>query len=193
MMDYKITEVPEHIFNNLNAWKSIWTERCNLIDKFEPGTYSRHILLILTDLSEEIESNKENFSENKYGKNFFKTHIQKYINSLNQEFNHNKSIQEKWASGISQELFFICDILSSERCKSCLSDILTSIECIENTINSHKNFAMTIDLLLEELSKNELDCQVIIFLTDTIILLFLNRGYSASSINDYIDLLALPT
>ncbi len=70
-MDFNLDNVPEAIANNLNLWQEIWKTQCSKLKNFEPGEYSRHLLLVLPDLDEEVHFNINSFAKIRAEKTFF--------------------------------------------------------------------------------------------------------------------------
>jgi hypothetical protein len=82
-MNYTLDNAPGHIIKNIENLQKIWKQRCNAIEQNQKGDYSSHLLFILNDLREEIENNKQKFSNNPYARIFFKLRISNYCTVLN--------------------------------------------------------------------------------------------------------------
>ncbi|MEA5549660.1 hypothetical protein VB713_01465 [Anabaena cylindrica UHCC 0172] len=175
-MDYTLSEAPEYVIKNIEILKQIWEERCDAIEKNVKGDYSRHLLLILNDLREEIDNNKDRFSKNAYAKKFFKIQIATYCTFKTEQIEELDKIKREWTKEVNQELFFIVESLSDEHKKFELDDIPILIQRIESKLISEDSFGQGIEILYDRLTKEKINLNHIEFLVDTIILLFYNRG-----------------
>lgn len=187
------------IMENIESLKKLWTERCKLIKKNEIGDYSRHLLLILQDLHEEICINKKHFTNSQYGKKFFEISLSNYCYFTNNKekephpFDLPKQkdlnkLKRDWAAEVNQELSFIVETLCHDKKaggKFKLEDIVILIQNIVNELTSVKNFGLTLELLCKKLCETKPEEQQIEFLVDTIILLFNRKGIL--SIEDILD------
>ncbi|MBD2386799.1 hypothetical protein [Cylindrospermum sp. FACHB-282] len=188
------------MIKNIEILKKIWRERCELIKNNETGDYSRHLLLILQDLHEEIYVNKDHFAKSQYGKKFFEISLCNYcVFFTNTKDNQGQGfdlptqkelnkLKRDWAAKVNQELSFIVETLSKDNKtggKFKLEDFLILIRNIENKLTSVKNFELTLKLLYKQLLESKPDDQQIQFLVDTIILLFNRKGIL--SIEDILD------
>jgi hypothetical protein len=181
-MNYTLDNAPSHIIKNIENLQKIWKQRCNAIEKNKKGDYSRHLLFVLNDLREEIENNKEKFSNNPYARIFFKLQISNYC-SYCTVFQHKISeldkIKRKWAKKVDEELRLIAKILGGEFVKNSFDKIenwTTHINDIINKLISDSHFQKTIDFLCENLYPRTCVDEQIKFLVDTLIILFNSRG-----------------
>ncbi|HYW20812.1 MAG TPA: hypothetical protein VE956_16205 [Nodularia sp. (in: cyanobacteria)] len=175
-MDYNLSNAPEYVIKNLDKLKQIWDQRCKIIENNEKGYYSRHLLLILNDLREEIHNNKDRFDKNTYGKKFFKIQVATYCTFKKEQIDELDKIKRLWAQEVNQELCFIAEALSDEAIKFQLDDISILTQRIENKLTSEDSFGKIIEILYEKLIKETIHDNHIEFIVDTIILLFDAKG-----------------
>ena len=175
-MDFTLSNAPEYLNNNLEILQQIWLERCEVIEINQKGSYSRHLLLILQDLREEIHKNKEWFSQNAYGKKFFKIQFSTYCSFKKEQLDDLDKIRKAWTREVDRELCFITEALSDNKNKFELDDILILIKRVEEKITSENSFRQVINLLYEKVLEKELNHNHIEFIVDTIILLFNFKG-----------------
>lgn len=177
-MDYNLSNAPEYVIKNLNNLKQIWTEKCKIIENNQKGDYSRHLLLLLNDLREEIHNNKNRFSNNAYGKKFFKIQFASYCSFKKEPIDELDKIKRLWTQEVNQELCFIAEALSDEdkTNKFQLDDLSILTQRIENKLTSEESFGKIIEFLYEKLIKETINDNHIEFLVDTIILLFDAKG-----------------
>ncbi|MDB9424121.1 hypothetical protein PN437_04170 [Microcystis aeruginosa CS-564/01] len=109
--DSKIEDIPEFICKNLIDVKSIWRDSCEAIKELKDNDYNKHLILIITDLEEEILENREKFSKNQFAKNYFTTQIQQYLEGKKSA--GEPSTKSLWAKPISTQLKFILEALNS--------------------------------------------------------------------------------
>ncbi|MEH1911757.1 MAG: hypothetical protein V7K95_29615 [Nostoc sp.] len=173
-MDF--TNAPEHVIKNIENLQQIWLERCDAIENNQKGSYSRHLLLILHDLREEIQNNKNRFSQNAYGKKFFKIQFSSYCSFKKEQLDDLDKIKKSWTREVDQELYFITEALSDNKSKFELDDILIFIQRIEEKITSENSLRQVINLLYEKILEKDLNNNHIEFIVDTIILLFNSKG-----------------
>jgi hypothetical protein len=186
-MSYTLSTAPEHILKNIETLKQIWKDSCEAIKNDLAGDYSRHLLLLLNDLHEEIDNNKEYFSKNSYGKKFFEIQIASYCsfkqnnNKQNKKYDDLDGIRKEWTKEINEELNFICEALSDNNSKSSqfkfqLEDIPILINRIEKKIISENSFELIIKKLYNNLLEENINYMQVKFLSETLILLFNNKG-----------------
>jgi hypothetical protein len=186
-MSYTLSTAPEHIIKNVETLKQIWKDSCEAIKNDLAGDYSRHLLLLLNDLHEEIDNNKEYFSKNSYGKKFFEIQIASYCsfkqnnNKQNKKYDDLDGIRKEWTKEINEELNFICEALSDNNSKSSqfkfqLEDIPILINRIEKKIISENSFELIIKKLYNNLLEENINYMQVKFLSETLILLFNNKG-----------------
>ncbi|MEA5514545.1 hypothetical protein [Nodularia sp. UHCC 0506] len=175
-MNDTLSNPPEYVIINLDKLKQIWAERCKIIENNEKGDYSRHLLLLLNDLREEIHNNENRFSKNAYGKKFFKTQIATYCTFKKEQIDELDKIKRLWTQEVNQELYFIAEALSDDAIKFQLDDISILTQRIENKLTSEDSFGKIIDILHEKLIEEKLNYDLMGFLIDTIIILFNAKG-----------------
>ncbi|MCE2721093.1 MAG: hypothetical protein ACK5RY_22305 [Dolichospermum sp.] len=178
-MSYTLSTAPEHIIKNIETLKQIWKDSCEAIKNDLTGDYSRHLLLLLNDLHEEIDNNKEKFSNNSYGKKFFEIQIASYCSfKQNKKYDELDEIKKEWTKDINEELKFICEALSDNnvKFKFQLEDIPILIKRIEKKIISENSFALIIKKLYNNLLAENINYMQVKFLSETLILLFNNKG-----------------
>ncbi|MEH2457967.1 hypothetical protein [Nostoc sp.] len=175
-MDFTLSNAPEYVIKNIETLQQIWLERCDAIENNQKGSYSRHLLLILHDLREEIQNNKNRFSQNAYGKKFFKIQFSGYCSFKKEQIDDLDKIRKSWTVEVNQELYFITEALSDNKSKFELDEILIFLKRIETKITSENSFSKVIDLLYEKLLEKDLNYIQIEFLVDTIIILFNAKG-----------------
>ncbi len=175
-MDITLSSADEYVIKNLERLQQIWLERCDAIEKNQKGSYSRHLLLILHDLREEIHNNKNRFSQNAYGKKFFKIQFSTYCSFKKEQLDDLDKIRKAWTREVDQELYFITEALSDNKSKFELDDILIFIQRIEKKITSENSLRQVINLLYEKTLEKDLNDNHIEFVVDTIILLFNSKG-----------------
>lgn len=180
-MDFTLSNAPEYVITNIRTVIRLWAQRFNLINKFEIGTYSRHLLLIISDLYEEIQNNQKFFSSNQYGKKFFEIHISSYCGSKNKSSKLD-NLKQKWTREVNQELSFIKEALSHSNKlggKFGLEDIPLLLQCVEEKITSTDSLEAAIQLLGDTIFEEQPTIELLEFLVDTIILLFNRQGLLA--------------
>ncbi|MEH2395376.1 MAG: hypothetical protein V7K21_28230 [Nostoc sp.] len=175
-MDFTLSNAPEHVIKNIENLQQIWWERCEAIENNQKGAYSRHILLILHDLREEIQNNKNRFSQNAFGKKFFKIQFSTYCSFKKEQLDDLDRIRQTWTREVDRELNLITEALSDNKSKFELEDILILIQRIEEKITSENSFRQVINLLYEKVLEKDLNHNHIEFIVDTIILLFNFKG-----------------
>jgi hypothetical protein len=109
--DSKIEDIPEFIRQNLIVVTSIWTDSCKEIKELKDNDYNKHLILIITDLEEEILENREKFSKNQFAKNYFTTQITQYLEGTKKSAGE-PSAKSLWAKPISTQLKFILEALN---------------------------------------------------------------------------------
>jgi hypothetical protein len=177
--------------NNLELWKTVWAERTDQIHKFGEGTYGRNILVLLPDLIDEVEHNEERFINNEHGKRFFWKNFLPYYTGKPKDKVRNNNINtwQKFAHGIQTELGFILESLQSHQTSGSVFRISHLISCLhqlDTGLRSPESCALTANGLFDLLTSEEqleVDNQEVIFLTDTLILMFWRNGTLPSSIN----------
>lgn len=187
-MNYTLSNAPECVIKNIEFLKTLWKERCDDIQNNLKGDYSRHLLLILNDLREEIENNKYRFSKNSYGKKFFKIQIANYCSFKKENVDELDKIKRSWTQEVNQELFFIAEALSDQdkSSKLELEDISILIKYIEKKLTSENNFDLLTKILYSKLFEENINKNHIKFLLETLILLFNSKGIlELESIFDY--------
>ncbi|MDF5711569.1 MAG: hypothetical protein PUP90_28800 [Nostoc sp. S4] len=175
-MDFTLLNAPEYVIDNIEKLKKIWFERCELIENNQKGFYSRHLLLILHDLREEILNNKNRFSQNAYGRKFFKIQFSGYCGFKKEQIDELDKIRKSWTVEVNQELYFITEALSDNKTKFELDDILILIKRIEPKLTSENSFIKVTELLYEKILEKDLNYIQVEFLVDTIIILFNAKG-----------------
>ncbi|MBE9106300.1 hypothetical protein IQ229_15570 [Nostoc cf. edaphicum LEGE 07299] len=132
-MDFTLSNAPKYVITNIEILQQIWLERCDVIENNQKGSYSRHLLLILHDLREEIQNNKNRFSQNAYGKKFFKIQFCTYCSFKKEQLDDLDRIRQTWTREADRELYFITEALSDNKSKFELEDILILIQRIEDS------------------------------------------------------------
>ena len=174
----------------INRWCSLWGERCELIKNFREHTYSRHILLLLPDLIEEIESNSVRLDKNEYGKRFFAHHLMGYVSlGASSKTSANMLVEQSWAQKIRIELRLVLEALGegSHAHRLGLSSLVPLLRGIDSRLQTPESFDFALNLLKQTLLDgnspwSEGDA---IFLTDTLALLFWRRGFAIESVDKY--------
>lgn len=184
-LNITLKNAPKIVANNLEIWAEIWNSRCELIEKFQEETYSRHILLVIPDLIEEIEFNADRLIKNEYARKFFHQCLSIYEirNTINQKPNAAQMLADRIRDKLSFviESLFCDDIDNSFQ----LSHLLPILRSIDKEMTASEVLDRSIEILLEILSgENQITKgnAEVIFLTDTIILLFWRNGRFPSSI-----------
>ncbi|OYD96141.1 hypothetical protein CDG77_09120 [Nostoc sp. 'Peltigera membranacea cyanobiont' 213] len=101
-MDFTLSNAPEYAIKNIETLQQIWLERCDAIENNQKGSYSRHLLLMLYDLREEIQNNKNRFSQNAYGKKFFKIQFSSYYSFKKEQLDDLDKIKKSWTREVDQ-------------------------------------------------------------------------------------------
>jgi hypothetical protein len=176
--DSKIEDIPEFIRQNLIVVKSIWRDSCEAIKELKDNDYNKHLILIITDLEEEILENREKFSKNQFAKNYFTTQIKQYLEGTKKSAGE-PSAKSLWAKPISTQLKFILEALNSasDSKKFELKDILYFVEIIQREIISVESLEGLLNLLITEILKEEMNLEELKFIVNTIIIMFIERGY----------------
>lgn len=176
--DSKIEDIPEFIRQNLIDVKSIWTDSCEAIKELKDNDYNKHLILIITDLEEEILENREKFSKNQFARNYFTTQIKQYLEGTKKSAGQ-PSAKSLWAKPISTQLKFILEALNSasDSKKFELKDILYFVEIIQREIISVESLEGLLNLLITEILKEEMNLEELKFIVNTIIIMFIERGY----------------
>ncbi|MEH1792405.1 hypothetical protein [Nostoc sp.] len=175
-MDFTLSNAPEYVIKNIENLQQIWLERCDVIENNQKGSYSRHLLLIIHDLREEIQNNKNRFSQNAYGKKFFKIQFSTYCSFKKEQLDDLDRIRQTWTREVDRELYFITEALSDNKSKFELEDILILIQRIEEKITSENSLSQVINILYEKILEKDLNSNQIEFIVDTIIILFNSKG-----------------
>jgi hypothetical protein len=191
-MSYTLSTAPEHIIKNVETLKQIWKDSCEAIEHDLKGDYSRNLLLILNDLREEIDNNKDYFSNNSYGKKFFEIQIANYCTFKKNPNDELDNIKRLWTVDVHEELNFIVEALSNNdtqhknknihdrnnnvQGKFELEDISILIKRIEKRLISENSFELLIKILYDRLIEENINDKQIEFLVDTLILLFNHKG-----------------
>ncbi|MTJ54884.1 hypothetical protein FJR38_20560 [Anabaena sp. UHCC 0253] len=177
-MDYTLSDAPQYVIKNIKLLQEIWWNRFDVIENNSKGDYSRHLLFILNDLREEIDNNKYRFSKNAYAKKFFKIQIANYCSFKKEQIDELDKIKRLWTKEVNQELCFITESLSDEdkTSKFELDDISILIQRIERKLIQENSFELIIEVLYDELIKENMNKKHIEFLVETVILLFNNKG-----------------
>lgn len=181
--DSKIEDIPEFIRQNLIDVKSIWTDSCKAIKELKDNDYNKHLILIITDLEEEILENREKFSKNQFAKNYFTTQIKQYLEGTKKSAGE-PSAKSLWAKPISTQLKFILEALNSasDSKKFELKDILYFVEIIQREIISVESLEGLLNLLITEILKEEMNREELKFIVNTIIIMFIERGYHVNTL-----------
>ncbi|MDM9583305.1 hypothetical protein [Nostoc sp. GT001] len=95
-MDFTLSNAPEYVIKNIDNLQQVWLRRCDAIENNQKGSYSRYLLLILHDLREEIQNNKNRFSQNAYGKKFFKIQFSSYCSFKKEQLDDIDKIRKVW-------------------------------------------------------------------------------------------------
>ncbi|PHM07666.1 hypothetical protein [Nostoc sp. 'Peltigera malacea cyanobiont' DB3992] len=175
-MYFTLSNAPEYVIKNIENLQQIWLERCKAIEKNQEGSYSRHLLLILHDLREEIQNNKNRFSQNAYGKKFFKIQFSTYCSFKKEQLDDLDKIRRVWTIEVDRELYFITEALSDSKSKFELDDISILIKRIEEKITSKNSLRKVIKILYDKILEKDLNSNQIEFIVDTIIILFNSKG-----------------
>jgi hypothetical protein len=183
--DSKIEDIPEFIRQNLIVVTSIWTDSCKAIKELKDNDYNKHLILIITDLEEEILENREKFSKNQFAKNYFTTQIKQYLEGTKKSAGE-PSAKSLWAKPISTQLKFILEALNSasDSKKFELKDILYSVEIIQKEIISVESLEGLLNLLITEILKEEMNREELKFIVNTIIIMFIERGYHVKTLEN---------
>jgi hypothetical protein len=183
--DSKIEDIPEFIRQNLIVVKSIWRYSCEAIKELKDNDYNKHLILIITDLEEEILENREIFSKNQSAKNYFTTQIKQYLEGTKKSAGE-PSAKSLWAKPISTQLKFILEALNSasDSKKFELKDILYSVEIIQKEIISVESLEGLLNLLITEILKEEMNREELKFIVNTIIIMFIERGYHVKTLEN---------
>jgi len=183
--DSKIEDIPEFIRQNLIVVKSIWRDSCEAIKELKDNDYNKHLILIITDLEEEILENREKFSKNQFAKNYFTTQIKQYLEGTKKSAGE-PSAKSLWAKPISTQLKFILEALNSasDSKKFELKDILYFVEIIQREIISVESLEGLLNLLITEILKEEMNLEELKFIVNTIIIMFIERGYHVKTLEN---------
>ncbi|MCA2633370.1 MAG: hypothetical protein IM507_13555 [Microcystis sp. M20BS1] len=183
--DSKIEDIPEFIRQNLIVVKSIWRYSCEAIKELKDNDYNKHLILIITDLEEEILENREIFSKNQSAKNYFTTEIKQYLEGTKKSAGE-PSAKSLWAKPISTQLKFILEALNSasDSKKFELKDILYFVEIIQREIISVESLEGLLNLLITEILKEEMNLEELKFIVNTIIIMFIERGYYVKTLEN---------
>jgi hypothetical protein len=183
--DSKIEDIPEFIRQNLIVVTSIWTDSCKAIKELKDNDYNKHLILIITDLEEEILENREKFSKNQFAKNYFTTQIKQYLEGTKKSAGE-PSAKSLWAKPISTQLKFILEALNSasDSKKFELKDILYFVEIIQREIISVESLEGLLNLLITEILKEEMNREELKFIVNTIIIMFIERGYHVKTLEN---------
>ncbi|ROI05322.1 hypothetical protein ED562_09440 [Microcystis aeruginosa FACHB-524] len=183
--DSKIEDIPEFIRQNLIVVKSIWTDSCKAIKELKDNDYNKHLILIITDLEEEILENREKFSKNQFARNYFTTQIKQYLEDPKKSAGE-PSAKSLWAKPISTQLKFILEALNSasDSKKFELKDILYFVEIIQREIISVESLEGLLNLLITEILKEEMNREELKFIVNTIIIMFIERGYHVKTLEN---------
>ena len=181
--DSKIEDIPDFIRQNLIVVKSIWRYSCEAIKELKDNDYNKHLILIITDLEEEILENREKFSKNQFAKNYFTTQIKQYLEGTKKSAGE-PSAKSLWAKPISTQLKFILEALNSasDSKKFELKDILYFVEIIQREIISVESLEGLLNLLITEILKEEMNREELKFIVNTIIIMFIERGYHVNTL-----------
>lgn len=189
-----LQSAPLVLQENFEIWREIWTDRCESVEKFQEESYSRHILLTVSDLIEEIEFNA-GFIKNQYAKGFFRHYLSGYC-MQSSKHQQPKTAKKFLVEEVKDELAFIMEALSAEGDPNLfhLSHLLPSLKRIDSGLTTAEVLDRAVDMLLERLDQNSTISKSddeVVFLTDTIILLFWRNGRFAQSIKYFAgDILA---
>ncbi len=183
--DSKIEDIPEFIRQNLIVVTHIWTDSCKAIKELKDNDYNKHLILIITDLEEEILENREKFSKNQFAKNYFTTQIKQYLEGTKKSAGE-PSAKSLWAKPISTQLKFILEALNSasDSKKFELKDILYFVEIIQKEIISVESLEGLLNLLITEILKEEMNREELKFIVNTIIIMFIERGYHVNTLEN---------
>ncbi|WP_419548109.1 hypothetical protein [Microcystis sp.] len=183
--DSKIEDIPEFIRQNLIDVTDIWTDSCKAIKELKDNDYNKHLILIITDLEEEILENREKFSKNQFARNYFTTQIKQYLEDPKKSAGE-PSAKSLWAKPISTQLKFILEALNSasDSKKFELKDILYFVEIIQREIISVESLEGLLNLLITEILKEEMNREELKFIVNTIIIMFIERGYHVKTLEN---------
>ncbi|MFN7554435.1 hypothetical protein [Microcystis sp.] len=184
--DSKIEDIPEFIRQNLIVVTyNIWTDSCKAIKELKDNDYNKHLILIITDLEEEILENREKFSKNQFARNYFTTQIKQYLEDPKKSAGE-PSAKSLWAKPISTQLKFILEALNSasDSKKFELKDILYFVEIIQREIISVESLEGLLNLLITEILKKEMNLEELKFIVNTIIIMFIERGYHVKTLEN---------
>ncbi len=183
--DSKIEDIPEFIRQNLIDVTDIWTDSCKAIKELKDNDYNKHLILIITDLEEEILENREKFSKNQFARNYFTTQIKQYLEDPKKSAGE-PSAKSLWAKPISTQLKFILEALNSasDSKKFELKDILYFVEIIQREIISVESLEGLLNLLITEILKKEMNLEELKFIVNTIIIMFIERGYHVKTLEN---------
>ncbi|MCZ8065757.1 MAG: hypothetical protein O9287_07395 [Microcystis sp. LE17-20D] len=184
--DSKIEDIPEFIRQNLIVVTyNIWTDSCKAIKELKDNDYNKHLILIITDLEEEILENREKFSKNQFARNYFTTQIKQYLEDPKKSAGE-PSAKSLWAKPISTQLKFILEALNSasDSKKFELKDILYFVEIIQREIISVESLEGLLNLLITEILKEEMNREELKFIVNTIIIMFIERGYHVKTLEN---------
>lgn len=182
--DSKIEDIPEFIRQNLIDVKSIWRDSCEAIKELKDNDYNKHLILILTDLEEEILENREKFSKNQFAKNYFTTQIKQYLEETKKSAGE-PSAKSLWAKPISTQLKFTLEALNSgSEPKFELKDVLYFVKIIQIEIISVESLECLLNLLVTEILKEEMNLEELKFIVNTIIIMFIERGYYVKTLEN---------
>jgi hypothetical protein len=183
--DSKIEDIPEFIRQNLIVVTRKWTDSCEAIKELKDNDYNKHLILIITDLEEEILENREKFSKNQFARNYFTTQIKQYLEGTKKSAGE-PSAKSLWAKPISTQLKFILEALNSasDSKKFELKDILYFVEIIQREIISVESLEGLLNLLITEILKEEMNREELKFIVNTIIIMFIERGYHVKTLEN---------
>ncbi|MFN7906738.1 MAG: hypothetical protein ACK5N6_01470 [Microcystis sp.] len=183
--DSKIEDIPEFIRQNLIVVTRKWTDICKAIKELKDNDYNKHLILIITDLEEEILENREKFSKNQFARNYFTTQIKQYLEGTKKSAGE-PSAKSLWAKPISTQLKFILEALNSasDSKKFELKDILYFVEIIQREIISVESLEGLLNLLITEILKEEMNREELKFIVNTIIIMFIERGYHVNTLEN---------
>lgn len=177
-MNYTLSSADGYIIKNIELLQEVWKESCEAIENDLKGDYSRNLLLILNDLREEIDNNKDHFSKNAYAKKFFEIQIATYCTIKQDQSDELNKTKKLWTEDVHEELNFIVESLSDKntQIRFQLEDIPILIQRIEEKLISENSFELIIQILDDKLRKKNTNFDQISFLTQTLILLFNSKG-----------------
>ena len=95
-------------------------------------------------------------------------------------------IKSLWAKPISTQLKFILEALNSasDSKKFELKDILYFVEIIQREIISVESLEGLLNLLITEILKEEMNREELKFIVNTIIIMFIERGYHVNTLEN---------